>query len=48
MSGSRDKVSVIKAMTDRNEWQQRQSVRHQGDDGQKWVEAKEKCPSSST
>ncbi|UYZ22814.1 hypothetical protein [Mesobacillus jeotgali] len=40
MVGNKEKVSVIRAMTDRNRWKQRKSVRHQSDDGQKWLETK--------
>jgi hypothetical protein len=39
------KVSVIEAMTDRNERKIRESVRHRGNDGQKSEEDPEKCPS---
>jgi hypothetical protein len=44
MAGNEEKVSVIRVMTDRNGGEQRKSVRHKSDDGQKWPETRKKCP----
>ncbi|WLR55770.1 hypothetical protein LC048_01805 [Mesobacillus subterraneus] len=45
MGEKKEKMSVIMVMTDRIGREEGKSVRHSGDDGQKWARSKGKCPS---